>query len=287
MARTTIGDGAAVVPAPTDVARLLVHSNVFISLSATSWAVTTALLVGLPVEWPPLFIVFAASLFVYSLNRVTDLAEDERNVPDRAAFTRRFGYLLLGLGVLAYLAAVALAVVRSVPGAPYLVLPLVVAAAYTLGLKDVLLVKNLVVGLAWGAIPLGMGVYYDALWTVELWLLFAYVTAMLTIAAAIFDVKDIEGDRAEGIATLPSRYGPATTRRVCLAATLLVALGVVALVATGVLPVPYLSLLALNAYVAGYVPFADRNRGPLFYGFVVDGEHLLLAAVVAVVTAAG
>ncbi|MFC6765517.1 UbiA family prenyltransferase [Natrinema soli] len=265
----------------TAVLRFLVHSNLFISLATVSVAVTTILLVNLSLEPLPLFIVFAATMFVYTVNRFTDLEEDEQNVPRRAAFTKRYGRLWLTAGIVLYVAAIGIAVALGLPGAAYLFLPLAVALLYSLGgVKRTFLVKNLVVGLAWGAIPLGVGYYYDRVASLEILFLFAYVTVMITIAAVIFDVKDIEGDREESIPTVPNLFSPRTTRVGSLLATVAVAAAVVALVATGMLPREFLVVLAMNAYVCAYIPFATPDRGPLYYGFVVDGEHVFLAALV-------
>ena len=256
----------------------LVHSNLLISTAATSVAVSTMVLAGLAVEPLPLFIVFAVTLFVYSFNRLTDLAEDERNVPDRAAFISRYGRVLFVLGGGLYLLAVVVAVFQGVRGAPALSIPFVVAVLYSVvGLKRVLLVKNLLVGLSWGLIPLGVGVYYDVLLTTEILVLFGFTTAMLTIAAVVFDIKDIPGDRAEGIRTVPVVFGPRRTRQFAVAATLLVGICVGMLVFVDLVSPLFSVLLPFVAYVAGYTVFAIPERTALFYGGVIDSEHILLA----------
>lgn len=258
----------------------LVHSNLLISLSATSVAISTMLLAELDPRPVPLFIVFAVTLFVYSFNRLTDLVEDEENVPRRANFIKRYGPALFGVGVVLYLGAIVLAVVRDISGAPAMILPLVVAVLYSVvGLKRILLVKNLLVGLSWGLIPLGVGVYYSQLWSLDVLFLFGFITTVLTIAAAVFDVKDIEGDSEEGIRTLPVVVGPARTRHLAAAASALTG-GVVALfVLVGPLAAEYLLLLPFVAYIVGYSLLATPERTPLFYGFVIDGEHIFLATV--------
>ncbi|QLG47965.1 UbiA family prenyltransferase [Natrinema halophilum] len=268
------------------VLRFLVHSNLFISLATVSVVVTTVFLADLPLEPLPLFIVFAVTMFVYTVNRFTDLEEDEQNVPRRAAFTKRYGRIWLALGVGLYGIAIGIAVAFGLAGAIYMLLPLAVVVLYSVGgVKQIFLVKNLVVGLAWGAIPLGVGYYYERLGTLEIQFLFVYVTVMITIAAVIFDVKDIEGDQEEGIPTVPNLFGPRVTRIVSLVATIVVAVVVVALVASGVIPTEFLVVLAMNAYVCAYIPFASPDLGPLYYGFVVDGEHVFLAVVVAALEA--
>jgi 4-hydroxybenzoate polyprenyltransferase len=264
----------------TAVVLAFVHSNLLISLSATGVAVSTTVLAGLSLAPLPLAIVFAVTLFVYSFNRLADRSEDARNLPGRAAFVRRYGRGLLAVGAVLYLAAFAVALYRGVTAAPALALPAVVAVLYSVvGLKRVLLVKNLLVGLSWGLIPLGVGVYYDVLWTVDILFMFAFVTAVLTIAAAVFDIKDIEGDRAEGIQTVPVVLGVDRTRHLAAAASLAVGLVVAGLLVSGVLDAIYAVLLGFVAYVAGYSLLARRDRTPLFYGFVIDIEHVLLALV--------
>ena len=263
------------------IAAVLVHSNLFISVAATGVALSTTLLAGHPPEFLPLFIVFAATLFVYSLNRLTDIEEDLRNVPRRAAFIRRYGRLFFLAGVLLYVLAVGGAFALGLSGAPFLFLPVVVAALYSLfRVKRILLVKNLIVGLSWGVIPLGVGFYYGAVFVSEILVPFGFFTVMLTVAAAVFDIKDIEGDRAEGIRTVPIVFGPKATRIGALAVTAVVAVAVVGLVVAGVVPRQFLVFLGFLAYVAAYVPFATADRGPLFYGFVIDGEHVFLTLLV-------
>jgi 4-hydroxybenzoate polyprenyltransferase len=259
----------------------LVHSNVLISLSAASVVVTTVGLADLSFEILPVAIVFAVTMFVYSFNRLADRAEDEANVPTRTQFIDRYGRLLLGLGVALYLGVTVLALLRGVSGAPAMILPLLVAVLYsTVGLKRLFLVKNLLVGLSWGLIPLGVGVYYDALLTTDILFLFGFITVLLTTAAAVFDIKDIEGDSQEGIRTVPIIFGPAVTRRLAAGTTVLVGVVVSGAIYTGVLPTRYVVLFGFLAYVFSYCLFATEDRTTLFYGFVIDSEHILLACLV-------
>ena len=280
--------GDAVTNPVTKIVLALVHSNVFIALAATSWVVTTVVLVELPVDPIPPLIVFVVTLFVYSLNRFTDIDEDEYNVPARASFTKQYGRAILAIGVVGYLGVVVLAVARGIPRAELLLAPLVVIGLYSVvGLKEILLVKNLLVGIAWGGIPLGVGVYYGVASEPEIVVLTAYVVAMVTVAAAIFDLKDIVGDRREGIRTIPRVFGTRWTRIGAATATVVVTLWLFAVVSRGIVPARYLVLVSFSAYVFAYSVLADPDASPLFYGFVVDGEHLFLAAVVIALGALG
>jgi 4-hydroxybenzoate polyprenyltransferase len=262
----------------TDAVLFLVHSNLLISLSATSVALSTMLFADLAVDPAALFIVFAVTLFVYSFNRLTDIAEDEQNVPERASFVQQYGVYLLAVGAVLYLVATAVAIVRGIPGAPAMIVPLAVAVLYSVvGLKRILLVKNLLVGLSWGLIPLGVGVYYGVLRSFDILFMFGFITAALTIAAVVFDIKDIAGDRAEGIRSVPVVAGPARTRQLAVVASAFLGALVVVLLLTGVLHRQYVLLLPFICYMIGYSLVATRDRTPLFYGFVIDSEHIFLA----------
>lgn len=262
-----------------DTILVLVHSNLLISLAATSVALSTMLLASLPVEPVPLFIVFAVTLFVYSFNKLADIAEDRENVPGRAAFVSQYGTELFAVGTILYLLATLLAIREGIPGAPAMVIPLLVAVLYSVvGLKRILLVKNLLVGLSWGLIVLGVGVYYGQLYSFDILFFFTFVTAALTIAAVVFDIKDIEGDRAEGVRTVPIVVGTGRTRQLAAGACLVLGGVVAGFLLGGVLTVQYIALLPYVGYMIGYSLVADRDRSPIFYGFIIDGEHIFLAA---------
>ena len=270
------------------LARRAVHTNLVVSLAATSVAVTTAVLVDAPLDPLALLVVFAATMFVYTADRVADVDADAANLPGRAAFARRYGRPLLAASTVLYAVAVALAATRGVRYAEFLALPVVAVAVYSgLRAKRVFLAKNLLVGAAWAAVPLGVGAHARRLGDPQVWLLASWVGAVITVAAVVFDVKDVPGDRAAGIDTIPVRCGPATARRVATVANAVLAATVLALVATGVVPSCFLVLLALHAYVAAYVPFATPDRSALFYGLVVDGEHVVLVLVVLGLRVAG
>ncbi|MDH5020181.1 UbiA family prenyltransferase [Halobacterium rubrum] len=270
------------------VARWTVHSNLLVSLAATGAATTTSVLVDAPLDPLALFVVFAATLFVYGADRVTDADADAANLPARASFARRHGRRLLAAGVVLYAAAVALAATRDVPHVEFVALPVVAVAVYSgLRAKRVFLVKNLLVGAAWAAVPLGVGAYAHQLGDPHVWLLAGWTGAVITVAAVVFDVKDVDGDAAAGIRTVPVVYDPATARRAAAAANVVLAAAVAVLVAASVLPARFLVLLALHAYVAAYVPFATPDRSALFYGLVVDGEHVALAVLAVALDAGG
>lgn|GEM_PF-5740413 len=104
-------------------------------------------------------LVFGATMVVYGVDRLSDLALDEQNVPGRAEFIRRYGVPLFASGVALYLLAMGVAVLRGVPMAELLWMPPVAGAVYSLrGLQRRRFVKDVLVGLGWAAVPAGVRV---------------------------------------------------------------------------------------------------------------------------------
>ncbi len=154
--------------------------------------------------------------------------------------------------------------------------PLCVGLLYSfLGLKKVVIVKNLSVGVAWGSTALLTGAFYNN-FSLPVWLLFAFFAIELFVNTIIFDVKDIQGDRTHGIITLPVTLGIRRTRRICYAlngvALALLVLGA----AIQWLPLNALVLCALAAYILAYTYLCNETRGRLYFGLVVDGEFMFL-----------
>ena len=264
------------------VLRLAVFSNIVIGLAGASVAATTMVLAGMRVRSLPLVFVFVVTWLVYTVNRFTDRIEDAQNVPDRREFVEAYGRIIAVTGASCYLVLVAI-VARDIPRMlPIALLPPLAIAFYGTSLaKRMFVVKNGVVGLMWAMIPFGIGLY--AGFSASVWLMTAVVGVHIALAAALFDIKDVPGDRAIGSVTLPVLVGVRRTRGiVAVGACCVGGLVVGGILWAGPVVIP-LGLYPLHLLTVSLL--ATDNRGPLFYGLVIDGEHLLVAAIAVTVTA--
>jgi len=76
--------------------------------------------------------------------------------------------------------------------------------------KDILFVKNIMIGSAWGALVLiGGAVSHDSL----LLIFFLIASIQVTIGGIIRDIPDIDFDRSKGVRTLPVVFGLKKTMR--------------------------------------------------------------------------
>lgn len=239
-------------------------------------AITTIVLARFPLEPLPIAFVFVAAWLTYTMNRFTDRIEDAHNVPDRSAFIDRYGRPLLAVAGISYAGFVVLTL-RYVPRMMlFVVLPVLGILAYARpAVKRHFAIKNGAVGAIWAAIPVGLGVYYGALTDPIIVLTATVIFWHITLAAALFDIKDIEGDRAIGSRTLPLVFSPGRTRQLVMVGALLLVIPI----GWGIFTIGWWSAI-LGGYVFHLLvvaPFATAHRGSLFYGIVIDGEHLAVA----------
>ncbi len=258
------------------LADFLLYSNLYLACGAAIVAYATALTFGLTLTWEVLFIPFASGFFIYTLNRYTDKGEDRINVPVRVQFFERYGQWFLAASAIVYCAALAIAFIKGALILTLSAFPLCVGLLYSfLGLKKVIIGKNLSVGVAWGSTVLLTGAFYENL-SLPVLLLFVFFAIEFFVNTVIFDVKDIQGDQAHGIVTLPVALGIRRTQRICYAlngvALALLVLGA----AIQWLPLNALVLCAPAAYILAYTCLCSETRGRLYFGLLVDGEFMFL-----------
>ncbi|GGL56059.1 UbiA family prenyltransferase [Halocalculus aciditolerans] len=209
----------------------LVHSSVFLGAVSVCKVATACLLLGVGPNLA-LAVGFLAPLGVYNLDKAADVEADAATYAGRAAFVRAAGPWFVALSAGALAAAVALGALGGVDALAVTLLPGVATALYTYPvlpgdgvdrLKDVYLVNTGVVAAAWAAplaaLPLAFALGARGLLAADahafgaLAVVFAWFFLRTTIAAEARNVRDVEGDAAEGVRTLPVVRGVRATRR--------------------------------------------------------------------------
>jgi len=166
-------------------------------------------------------VVFA----VYTNDRLADVDTDVMSNPGQAAFVRRHRDVLYVLASIAYGLAVALSVLGGPIALAVALLPGVFWVCYATNwipgqgvgrvqrLKDVFLVNTIVVALAWAAtltfLPLAFA--GEPITTPTL-VVFSYFFLRVGTNTEIPNVRDVDGDRAIGVRTIPVVFGVTRTR---------------------------------------------------------------------------
>lgn len=214
--------------------------HIILSSLALLWCWDRVLGMGVrPVDY---FILPLAVACICQWNRLTDLREDAVNCPDELEDAlhqqRRIRLFCYAGGA----TAIVLALVTD----PTWPVAAVVAAGAAVGffystspwpgraalrIKNLFVLKNLSSGVGW---TLGLLVF-PALRAGHpldgpFWLASAYMFLAVVVHEIIWDMRDVAGDRAAGVRTLPVVAGPGTTKAFVLAAMTVLA----ALIATSV-----------------------------------------------------
>jgi 4-hydroxybenzoate polyprenyltransferase len=202
---------------------ICVHCSLVLAAVGASKVAVVALLVSIPINLAAA-VAFLVTVAVYTHNKLTDLAEDGVNDPDRAAFfgprKRLFGWLAVG----AYVGALAVAAFGGPTAFTLTLFPGLLGVLYSsrwlpVGdvdrLKDVVVVGTTAVALAW-AVPLALLplAFEGGGFGVAAAVVLVFFFLRTVVAVELFNVRDVAGDRREGVGTLPVVLGVRPTRYV-------------------------------------------------------------------------
>jgi len=226
---------------------------------------------------------------VYNGNNLADLEEDAVNKPACAAVTVRWKREIAVVSAAAALAAIALAAYAGGLVALGIVfVPVLACGLYSLPLvpgeradrlKDVFGLNTALVAAAWAIpltyLPVAIGGQVPLSHTVPV---VALLFLRTFISVEVFNVRDIAGDRASGVATLPASLGLPATKHVLIFLDG-VALAV-AIAAADVLPaVAVVAVLAVTVYSMGLTAILDRINNFQLACLAKDGEYVALGVV--------
>ncbi len=163
-------------------------------------------------------VIIAYGLIVYStytLDRAVGCGEDAVNRSELLGANQRIG---IGASIFAFLIGAGLLAAEQIYLAS--LLPFVIGYFYSKGLsiggftvklKGSMGSKNIVIGLTWGgSIALIISRYTSDIFTIGT--LFFFFGVKMFINSALYDFKDVKGDLASGIRTLPVCLGQAATK---------------------------------------------------------------------------
>lgn len=228
--------------------------------------------------------VFLMTFSLYSLNKLTDMKEDAINMPERLNFLKGRRNLIIIYSVVAYLLCILLTFFDK-PSSVFIVfVPLIANALYGSRLlpglprlKDISFMKNIVVAVSWAVTTtlLPAGHILNEKSTIALVLYFMLAKAFVN--TVLYDVRDVTGDKENGIRTMPVIFGQKKTTFVLLAinATLLPLLmfldGNARVLA---------AVLILNGFA--YIIFFANRKNLLAMDLFVDGEWMISCIIFAI-----
>lgn len=174
---------------------------------------------------PSITICLAVSLMVfciYSLDKLTDSKEDAINTPKRMIFLRGRRKLILSYSIAAYVLSILLILFERPSALPIAFFPIATNAAYGSRLvpgmprlKDIPVMKNLVVGITWASVTTLLPGLHNAS-MISLALVFYFMFVKFFINTVLYDLRDVKGDSDNGVKTIPVILGSRKTTAVLL-----------------------------------------------------------------------
>jgi 4-hydroxybenzoate polyprenyltransferase len=242
--------------------RIFLNERLHIVLSSVAllWCWDRILSIGVrPVDY---FIVPLTVACICQWNRLTDRREDAVNCPEelgesleRERRIRLFCFFGATTAVVLALATdpswpvAAIVAAGAAIGFFYNTSPLPGRSA--LRLKNLFVLKNLSSGVGW---TLGLLVYpavrAGRVLDQPVWIASAYMFLAVMAHEIIWDIRDVQGDRAADVHTLPVVVGVGTTKGILLAAMVALAALVAASVAGRIVPFWWLLLIGHAAVLA-------------------------------------
>jgi 4-hydroxybenzoate polyprenyltransferase len=265
-------------------------SSIFTGMTGFFVTFMAFVLLGMNPELGVCFSVFLMVFSVYSLNKLTDMKEDAINMPERIKFLNGRKRLVLCYSLIAYFLSILLAFLDNPSTIPILFIPLASNALYSMKLipgiprfKDIPVMKNLFVALSWTLVcTLLPAMHLKGSLSISLPMLIYFILVKLFINAALFDIRDVKGDRENGIRTMPVLLGPKRTVGILLMLNttllpwLIYAGNTVRLISSG-----------LILYGYAYTLYFSELKSPQLLEFFVDGEWMLASIVLLVIRGFG
>ncbi len=271
----------------------LLFSSLFMGMQGVGMVYISYVIQGLAPSPAVLAIMLLVPLAVYNMNRKTDEEEDSVNHPDRFKFTKRFGKPLEYGAYVAYALAVLIAVPFGWETVLVTLVPLLAGILYSVPLlprsfgyrrlKEIPVMKNLVVGSSWAIILVFLpcsvaGVPVTIQTILCLVLFFSYVF----IASAMPDMRDREGDAMAGVVTIPVMIGVDRTKQVLGALNVSTAL---VLIAVGIGATLSPLIIALLAGTHCYTQFCISSFGriispDLICDVLLDGGFVIIGGAI-------
>lgn len=199
---------------------LLTSTSIFLALNASIVTAFSSLLYGLEVKPMILLIAFLATFSVYNMNRATDRTEDSINRPRAASRSIHF---FLVPSMIASASCLLLSASVGAQALTVIVTSFIASILYSVKLspstprlKEIVGLKSVLVAFSWGFTGALLPASSQAVDAAKMVLAFTYIFVQILVNTILCDVRDVDGDMASGVKTLPIALGLSATKRLLL-----------------------------------------------------------------------
>jgi len=268
--------------------RVIVHSSVYLAFGSVGLAVFSTIALGLPHYLGAYIICFLMIFAMYNMNRYSDINEDIVTHPNRYSFTMKYRKYIELSAILAVLISLIIGYLRNLSIVFIILLPLVLAILYSFRwipknlfryqrLKDVPLVKNILIAFCWAIIVWVVIAYSWSEFNIAAISVAIIIFTRFFINTVMFDIRDTHGDKKHGTHTLPVLIGVKNTRLFLYSYLTALVLFTFIVVQKGILP-PLVHLVNLTSLQAYYYIYLSDKDVPIhtLCDVVADGEFIVM-----------
>lgn len=274
------------LPGIDDIVSFLMVSSLFTSFTGVMMLYFSFLMLGVTLKPILLCAVFFVTYSVYSLNRLTDQEEDAVNMPERSAFVHGNERFLLILAAVSYIAALFLGWLESPFAALILLFPVIAGIIYSKNvlsmigiprLKDIFLVKSLIVASSWTVCAALLPALYLQGNFINLWFIFPFFFIKMFINTVLFDVRDVAGDALNSVKTIPVVIGISGTRWLLLIIQSLLVIWVISFL--DLFSNYYIILIISMIYGYSYILYFcnENTHKKILLNVLVNGEWTIMS----------
>lgn len=274
--------------------KLLINSNIYISLAAVALTVSTQIQLGLKPQWHPyLFLIFFATLFEYNLHRlITILTHSEAINSDKHSWVKKnsFGfYVLVACSVLGFIISVfqakytVLLTLAPIAGLTlFYSTPITKTANGIFRLRQIPYLKIFLIAFVWSTITILLPVIHSEN-KIEDWRVFTMIIERFLFVLAItipFDVRDMLDDSKTELKTIPLKIGEKKSSTLSL---ILISLFLVITIIHYVLTKQYFITIAyIISFITTIYFLLNKKIQSLtnYYYGILDGTMLLQGVLV-------
>jgi 4-hydroxybenzoate polyprenyltransferase len=236
-------------------------------------------LYGITISPALLLATFLSTIAVYSLNKVTDTAEDSINKPEQTS-NRQTYYLILSIS--SFIISIAIGIIQGWAVFLVLLTPLFIGVIYSIKiskslprLKEILGVKSLLVAFSWAFTGSLLPALTSRVAPEKIVLVFIYILIHTFVGTVLFDTLDIRGDDASNVKTIPIQLGKYGTRHLLLIVNSMLLLWLGFCIASGLfisyLPAAMFGML----YSYALIWYFTKTEGKRLHAeLFIDGEWL-------------
>ena len=268
----------------------LAISSIFIAINASLVAYFSFLLYEVRVDFNLLLASGLLTFTVYNLDKLTGIKEDSVNVPERAGFIEKNKNSVILATITAYIIALSLSFLQNHFAISIILFPLFIGVMYSIKissfrLKDITAVKNIVIALSWSVVGAFLPLAISFCDYFLIFLIFYFFFTKLFINTVLFDVRDIKGDKMNGVKTIPVVFGRKRTKNLLLILNSIFIPWIIYSYLSGYFHIYFIVLVLSIGYGYWYILYfcREENTGKSL-DLLVDGEWIPVVILAAILT---